>query len=129
MRKNEATGRIKILKTPEGEAPLWVREAWFGLIIACFPYIGVPSGELTGVLSGDELQNTRRGVIVPQATAIAELSKHDREAADWWFTNGFGGEGDYFFFFEDEIGIVSGVGEAPMRVFCDMETGRWKELQ
>lgn len=126
--KEEAIGRIKILKTPDGEAPQWVREAWVGLILACFPYIGIPSGGLSGVLSGDEIESNRRGVIVPQGAAIATLLQHDREAAGWWMAHGFGGDEEYFFFFEDEIGIVSGVTEAPMRVFDDLDTGHWEEM-
>ena len=119
--REEATGRIKILKIPDGEAPQWVREAWVGLILACFPYIGIPSGGLSGILSGDEVESNRRGVIVSQDLAIAELAKHDKEAADWWLDNGFGKAEEYFFFFEDEIGIVSGVSEASTSVLDELE--------
>lgn len=128
MAKEEATGRIKILKIPDGEAPQWVRGAWVGLILPCYPYIGTPSCELSGVLSGDKVEDSRRGVIVSHREAISVLIQHDREAAMWWMTNDFGKDGGFFFFFEDDIGIVSGVSEAPMRVFDDMETGHWEEL-
>ncbi len=129
MPNSEATGRIKVLKTPDGEAPVEIRRAWEGLILPCFPHIGIPTGELSEVLSGNSIENERRGVIVPQGEAISVLMQFDREAAGWWMAHGCGKDDTYFFFFEDEIGIMSGVSEVPMRVLDDMETGRhWKEV-
>lgn len=121
MQNDKATGRIKVLKTPDGEAPPWVREAWVGLILACFPHIGIPAGELSGILSGDRIEDKRRGVIVPHGEAISVLMQFDREAAIWWISHGFGKDGGCFFFFEDEIGIVSGVSEASTSVLDELE--------
>ena len=98
------------------------------ILLPCFPHIGIPVGELSGVLSGDPIENERRGVIVPQGEAISVLMQFDRKTAGWWVANGFGKDDTYFFFFEDEIGIVGGVSEIPMTVFDDMETGHWEEM-
>ncbi|MFA5996731.1 MAG: hypothetical protein WC790_03365 [Candidatus Paceibacterota bacterium] len=126
--KEEATGRIKILKIPDGEAPQWVREAWVGLILACCPTLGFLHGTTRGALSGKEVSTRKTGVIAPQNQALAVLEQHDAEAAGWWKARDFPQPGQYFFFDETDIGIVSGVTEAPMRVFDDMETGRWEEM-
>ncbi len=132
MQRNEQpTGRIKIRKTPTGEAPLEVRMAWEGLILPCFPHIGHPSGDVCHVVTGEKVEGELRGVIVPQDLAIAELLKFDlrcREAACWWLAQGLGKPGMYFFFPEDEIDIVGGVSEVPWRVFDDMDTGHWEEM-
>lgn len=126
--ENSATGRIRIKKVPAGEAPLVIREVWVGLILPCFPFIGYINGEVFEVVSGEEIQNVGRGVSVPQDQALDVLERSNPSAASWWRTLGFPQPNQYFFFTEDEIEILSGVSEAPMRVFDDMDTGHWEEM-
>ncbi len=126
---NEATGHVKIIKIPAGEAPLKIRAAWVGRTLRCYPHIGT-CGETTGVLTGEKTADERRGVSVPQILAIEELERHNPSfyVLDWWRQHGFPQPGQNFFFGVDEIEIQSGVTEAPMRVFDDMETGHWEEM-
>ena len=129
---SETTGRIKIVKTPEGELPLWVREAWVGLTLPCYPFLGIPVSKPLGAVSHQEVEGSVCGVIVPQNEAIVAILNHEdietRQAAGYLMANGFGEDGQNFFFREDEIEIVSGVTGIPMRVFSDMETGHWEEM-
>jgi len=125
----EATGRVKIIKTPAGEAPLELRAAWVGTILPCYPHLGYLSGGSEhGILTGEKSVDNRRGVIVPQDRAIAVLAEHDSTAAAQWKNYGFPQPEENFFFGEDELEIVSGVTPAPVRVFDDMETGYWREM-
>lgn len=88
-----ATGRIKIIGVPAGEAPLRVRECWQGVILPCEP------------LHDDYFR-------VPQAEAIDALSLMDATAALWFRQNGFPksepGE-DYFGFEVAVVQPISGV--------------------
>jgi len=125
--REEATGRIKILKTPAGQAPQEIREAWVGLILPCYPQSGIPAGEVRGAVTGEKVAK-RQSVIVPQDQAIAILEQHSAKAAAWWKALGFPMEGQGFVFGADEVGIVSGVTEVPMDVFDDLDTGHWEEM-
>jgi hypothetical protein len=97
-----------------------------GLTLPCFPYIGYLCGEVFEVVSGEDVEDVGRGVSVPQDQAIAILGLSDHAAAAWWRAQGYPQADQYFFFSEDEIEIISGVTEAPMGVFDDMETGDWR---
>ncbi len=128
----EATGRILIIKTPAGSAPLEIREAWvMDEPLPCYPYIGYPAGLVKDVLTKEYVEVKKCGVIVPQRQALEILQRHNPVAAKWWTDHGFpqwrGGLGQ-FFFTEDEIVIVSGVIQSPPRVFDNMETGHWRQM-
>ena len=90
--------KVRIVRPPEGEAPLWVREAWVGLEL--------PLGRLepvtvdtVGVLSGPSSQwgfwwarlrgrvHRTTGYEVPSARAIELLARKRPDAADWWRAN------------------------------------------
>lgn len=100
------TGRIKIVKVPAGEAPLWVREAWVGVELPCFPDMGwVPA---KGALSGQKIE-VGSGVIVSQDEALKLLGIKNAEAERWWRNHGHPNENVNFVFREGDIEIVSGV--------------------
>lgn len=125
----EATGRIRILKTPAGDAPLEIRGAWvMKYALPCYPYTGYPAGVVKDVVSGRTVEMKRRGVIVPQDKALEILWRHSPEAAKWWTDRGFPKRRGAFFFAEDEYVIVSGVEDTPVRVFENMETGHWRQM-
>lgn len=106
----EATGRIRIKTTPEGEPPLEIREAWVGLVLPCLPFLGyLGTGSKKGVLTGAELQDNRCCFSVPQNEAIAILEQHNPDAAKWWRQLSIPQSGRYFCFAEDEAEILSGV--------------------
>ncbi len=105
------SGYVKIVKVPNGEAPLDVRKAWVGLVLPCDPYLGYPDNDLErGILSGKKAARNRCGISVRQDLAIEILEKERPEAAAWWKANGFPQEaGSRFGFAEEEIEIISGV--------------------
>lgn len=110
MQTIESTGRIRITKVPDGEAPLVIREAWVGLVLPCDPYLGYPSGGFErGVLSKAEASCNRLGFSVPQNQALVILEQDRSEAAKWWREQGFPRAAQYFGFAEGEAEIVSGV--------------------
>ena len=111
-----ATGRIRIMTVPAGEAPLWVREAWLGLELPCDPYLGYPNGELErGVVTGEEAQRNRCGYSVPQVEALAALENTSPQAAAWWRAQGFPQPDKCFGFAENEAEIVNGVTRQRIR--------------
>ena len=107
--KPEATGRVRIVKVPSGEAPEHIRQGWVGLVLPCYPTLGYihPGGEV-GVLSREPVQG-QCGVSVPQQEAINILHARVPRTALWWIERGFPHEGECFGFGEDEIELVSGV--------------------
>jgi hypothetical protein len=86
-RESASAGRIRIIAPPPGEAPEYVRRAWVGLELALAPGEAQPRPLATfGVLSGRG-EETTFGYAVPGPTAVALLTHHDREAAQWWREN------------------------------------------
>ena len=92
--------KVRIIATPPGEAPLWVREKWVGLELPLAqrstnaiakPTAGVLSGpktffaSLAGRLTGRYHRET--GFVVPVADALKALEVRSPEAAAWWRTN------------------------------------------
>lgn len=110
MRKSMATGLIRIIKVPDGDPPLWVRQAWLHLILPCDPYLGFPEGGLErGIVSGKEVTHNRYGYSVPPEEALKILRQFKPKEADWWKDNVVFKPGDYLGFAEDEAEIISGV--------------------
>lgn len=105
---NESFGLIKIVKTPAGEAPLWVRQAWVGLVLPCNPVLGSHGGE-RGVLSKLILFPNRCGYSVPQDQALMILEDKNFRISVWWKGKGFPHQGEYFVFSEEEAEMVRGV--------------------
>lgn len=89
--------RIRIVRAPAGEAPLWVRERWVGLDLPLLLDREVTTRGV-GVLTGkgrDGLLNSiiwrltgkthlLRGYVVKVDDALALLAASSPEAAEWW---------------------------------------------
>jgi hypothetical protein len=91
---------IRIIKTPAGEAPLWVREKWVGLELPlsqrlAMNFFGLGIGVLTGpqtifgMLIGAFTGKLFfiRGYKISVLDAIEVLEKASPEAAAWWKLN------------------------------------------
>lgn len=111
-----ATGRIRVLKMPAGNAPEWVRRASIGLVFPCYLIMGFPeNGEPEkDVITGHSVKYggyNRRSVSVPQQAMLRILARTNKRAALWWRSQGFPrpAPDDCFSFGADEVKIVSGV--------------------
>jgi len=93
-----AVPSVKIVRPPDGEAPLWVREAWVGVTLPLkeqglktLPSIGVLSGPKSSLgwlwasLTGAPITVT--GYLTAAAQAIEILAETRPEAARWWREN------------------------------------------
>ncbi len=82
--------KIRIVASPPGQAPQWVRHEWVGLEL---PIVSEPgSGMQFGVMGGKP-QNIA-GFHVTQRDALEVLEKKSSKAANWWRRNlppGFSG--------------------------------------
>lgn len=91
---------IRITRTPPGEAPEHIRQAWVGLVLPVHDRddgpqtrlgLGVLSGPRTwlGVLLGILTGRAKRatGYVVNAKTSLELLATHAPEAADWWRTH------------------------------------------
>ena len=91
---------IRIVKTPAGEAPLHIREAWVGLRLPLHPDFPNATSTLTfGVLSGPQniwmawlrillrRAKTETGYIVHAPEAFSRLAEASSDAARWWREN------------------------------------------
>lgn len=116
--QNSNAGQIKIIATPEGEAPLEVREAWIGLILPCHPILGYSEGDI-GALSREPTERNRQVINVPQDEAIRILALFHPEAVQWWNDHGYPTQGGYFSFGEREVEIISGVTYQQIREWRD----------
>lgn len=76
--------QIKIISTPDGEAPLWVREQWIGVELSVVP------GESyfqRGVVTEKQISKAIDGYRVKAVIAINILSHKSKDAAKWWIEN------------------------------------------
>ncbi len=77
--------RIRIVKVPAGQAPLWVREAWVGVEIPLVETEQAVSGQQVGALGGAASPENLQGYEVHGSAALTALCKAGKsEAADWW---------------------------------------------
>lgn len=79
----------RIVRTPDGEAPLWVREAWVGLILpGRWSNSAKPA---RGLMTGRD-RAVEAGFHVAWDLAIGTLRRQGHhEAADWWVEHRPGG--------------------------------------
>jgi hypothetical protein len=97
---------IRIMRLPEGEAPIEVRKKWVGLVLPC---LGVNTSEnrgfgvVTGKPDGDSAYSR---FVVPQKEALDILNQSCPEAADWFKNMGYPKEGMAFGFKVDEAEVV-----------------------
>ncbi|THH37060.1 hypothetical protein E4Z66_08970 [Aliishimia ponticola] len=89
---------VKIVSTPQGEAPEWVRQAWVGLRVPCLedapvsmPAVsavkgpGTVLGQVFSLLRGKT--ERKRGYLVSARDVVGLLSLHNEAAAKWWLDN------------------------------------------
>jgi len=94
------TGSVRIIAVPPGEAPLWVREKWVGLVLPLARGQKEPVARLTsGVLSGPRNRlvavwwvllgrlQKESGYAVSAAAALSVLEQTAPDAASWWREN------------------------------------------
>jgi hypothetical protein len=79
---------FRIIAVPPGQAPLWVRQAWVGLVLPMDKPPSVPSivpriGAVTSTFVGGV---TPTKFSVKFRTALPILRKANPEAANWWET-------------------------------------------
>ena len=111
MAKTEASGSIRIIKTPAGEAPEQIRAAWVGLVLPCKQIAGyLPAQTELSALSSVPTKRGRRTVSVLQTEALEILAQEHPFAAEWWAEMGFPRHfAPHFVFGLDEVEILSGV--------------------
>jgi len=78
-------GKIRITQTPDGEAPLLVREQWVGLIL---PIVGISNTMGKGVVTGKN-SDSEPAYMVLQKQAIKRLAAESKMAAQWFTRRGF----------------------------------------
>ncbi len=108
--KETATGRIRIIKTPAGEAPEEIRQKWVGLELPCEPIAG--SNALVqeyGTVSGKNDARRRITVSVPQDLALLVLAQRFPEVVEYWTGVGYPRRGEHFGFGFDEVELIDGV--------------------
>jgi hypothetical protein len=76
---------IKIRYVPNGEAPIWVREAWVGLLLPINQEALDEQDEihLVEIFSGSE--NIAPHYLVDSVVAVNLLRQQNQIAAEWWF--------------------------------------------
>ena len=96
----EASRKIRIVATPPGQAPLWVREKWVGLELPLAPGTERHGHFLSsGVLDGSPTflgflgrlfrgrVSVSKGFAVEIGSAITILENKHPDAANWWKAN------------------------------------------
>lgn len=116
------TSMLQITQVPPGEAPLWVREQWIGLVLPLAQRRQSPLAFLTsGVLSGPKTGLSRlaalltgrlerqSGYRVDAQAAVSILAGRSPEAAAWWRENAPHAlrPGRYFVFHRDAGRVVA----------------------
>lgn len=98
--------RIRIIKTPLGEAPEEVKREWVGLELPC-DQTGSEGDFTFEAKSLKEVANPRENVFfVPQDKAIAILERKSAKAARWFREAGYPIPLMYFTFGFDEAVII-----------------------
>ena len=113
---------LTITSTPAGEAPLWVREKWIGIVLPVAQRRPeAQTVRVSGVLTGPKglvarlvalvrgkLTERQTGYIVNTLTAFECLARHSPEALAWWRVNTphLFSPGRHFVF-ESSVGVVS----------------------
>lgn len=95
-------GNIRIIKVPEGEAPLQVRKKWIGLVL---PVVAVSSHDCREILSNTKV-NRGLHYTVPKDLAIVALEQQHPHAANWWKSHSPATEGSALAFYLDEAEVV-----------------------
>ena len=75
---------VRIISTPPGQAPEWVRKGWVGVEIPLPEQIS--EGGIQVGVRGGKAQNVG-GYRVVTSEAIEALQKKSPEATEWWMNN------------------------------------------
>ncbi len=98
MELKDLMGVIRIIKTPDGEMPIEVRDKWVGVEIPCLCRSDNDESEV-GLQSGQLKSGFRDVYVVKQKDAVAALAKKCPAAAEFWKKRGFPRNDDSFFSF------------------------------
>jgi hypothetical protein len=91
--------KMRIIATPSGQAPLWVREKWVGLELPLARHSRAVGARTSGVLDGAPTflgflgrlfrgrVSVAKGFAVDAEQAIAVLEARHPDAANWWKAN------------------------------------------
>lgn len=85
--------RVRITSVTSGEAPLWVREQWIGIILdgePFDPYISEENPPIEVLTGKPAIQNYAGAILVKSEDAIEALRKSSPDAAIWWDSNYLG---------------------------------------
>jgi hypothetical protein len=104
----EVKGIIRIIRIPDGELPIAIRQSLVGLALPCEPYLGFADDDECGAVSGKPVPK-RCGFSVRQVELMAILERERPEAFRWMQEQGFPQSGKYFGFAEDEAVVVHNV--------------------
>lgn len=77
---------IKIIQTPPGEAPEWIRSEWVGLVLPILRNMP-PRTYVGGVLDGEVRELEDYLYSIKTAVAIELLGAKSPEAKQWWMDN------------------------------------------
>lgn len=117
--ENDYPNMIRIIKTPAGEAPIEVREAWVGIQLpASAPFTDAARGAVSY-----ELQEPREVFAVPTRLALLYLLGQGKEdAAQWWHDNLPLGAliASKLYFGTDEAEISEGFGTEGLNISLDL---------
>jgi len=112
---------LRVTSTPPGEAPLWVREKWVGLVLPLAQRAASPvSIQVSGILSGPKgfmsslvafllgRYERQSGYVVEVLPALEILGRGSPEAASWWRENASHlVKPKRFFVFHHSVGYVN----------------------
>jgi len=107
-------GKIRVVKVPEGEHPLSVREVWVGMVLPCFSELR----RHDHVWYAD----------VPMFEALIILKDQNPRAFKYWMNN-FDPDVIWesnFSFKEDEVCILSNVTIPMVRLWNEMDGGPYR---
>jgi hypothetical protein len=83
----EKVKAIKIIKTPEGEAPEWVRKEWVGLTLPIANNAPLRIF-VKGVLGGGDVKDLEKHLYpISGKKAFSALQNKSPEAFQWWERN------------------------------------------
>jgi len=110
-------GHVRVIKVPDGEVPLRIREKWVGVILPVTAIIG--SDKTSGALTGRKLEEIPVEVYcVHRRSALDALNAVSMPAADWWWKHS-SAENDFCFKATD-VEVVGKIEDVVLPHFTGM---------